>query len=41
MDSDFILVMDDGKAAEFGTPQELLKRGGGMFRDLVKAAAQD
>lgn len=40
MDSDFILVMDDGKAAEFGTPQELLKRGG-MFRELVKAAAQD
>jgi ATP-binding cassette, subfamily C (CFTR/MRP), member 1 len=38
MDSDYILVMDDGKAAEFDTPQNLLRKGG-MFRDLVRAAA--
>jgi ABC-type multidrug transport system fused ATPase/permease subunit len=37
MDSDYILVMDDGKAAEFDTPTNLLSKGG-MFRDLVQAA---
>lgn len=40
MDSDFILVMSDGKAEEFDTPSNLLSKGG-MFRDLVKAAATD
>jgi ATP-binding cassette subfamily C (CFTR/MRP) protein 1 len=40
MDSDFILVMDDGKAVEFDSPQKLLKRGG-MFRELVRAASHD
>jgi ABC-type multidrug transport system fused ATPase/permease subunit len=40
MDSDYILVMSDGKAEEFDTPANLLKRGG-LFRDLVKAAATD
>ena len=39
-DSDFILVMDDGKAAEFDEPKNLLEKGG-MFRDLVRAAAHD
>ena len=39
MDSDFVLVMSDGKAQEFDTPSALLKRGG-MFRDLVKAAGE-
>jgi len=38
MDSDFILVMDNGKAAEFDTPQKLISKGG-MFRDLVQAAS--
>jgi len=38
MDSDFILVMDNGKAAEFDTPAKLIAKGG-MFRDLVQAAA--
>ena len=37
IDSDYILVMDDGRAAEFDTPKNLLSRGG-MFRDLVQAA---
>jgi ATP-binding cassette, subfamily C (CFTR/MRP), member 1 len=37
MDSDYILVMDDGKAVEFDTPSNLMKKGG-LFRDLVKAS---
>jgi ATP-binding cassette subfamily C (CFTR/MRP) protein 1 len=40
MDSDFILVMDNGKASEFDTPQALLARGG-MFADLVEAAGKE
>jgi len=36
MDSDYILCMDDGRAAEFGTPSELLSAGG-LFNDLVDA----
>lgn len=40
MDSDFILVMSDGRAAEFDKPKTLLERGG-LFRDLVEAAAHD
>jgi ABC-type multidrug transport system fused ATPase/permease subunit len=40
MDSDYILVMDDGRAAEFDSPQTLLKRGG-MFNDLVEEAAKE
>lgn len=38
MDSDLILVMDDGRAAEFDSPKALLERGG-MFSELVEAAA--
>jgi len=40
MDSDYILVMADGRAAEFDKPKTLLERGG-LFRDLVEAAARD
>jgi ATP-binding cassette subfamily C (CFTR/MRP) protein 1 len=39
LDSDYILVMDDGRAAEFDTPANLLSRGG-MFRDLVNASKE-
>jgi len=39
MDSDYILVMDDGQAAEFDKPNVLLQKQGGMFRDLVQANA--
>jgi ABC-type multidrug transport system fused ATPase/permease subunit len=40
MDSDYILVMDDGRAAEFDSPQKLLSKGG-LFRSLVVAASKD
>jgi ABC-type multidrug transport system fused ATPase/permease subunit len=36
MDYDLILVMDSGRAAEFGTPAELLDRSG-LFTELVNA----
>jgi len=38
MDSDLIMVMDNGKVVEFDTPQTLLSKGG-MFRDLVQASS--
>lgn len=37
MDSDAILVMDKGVAAEFGPPKELLENPDGIFTALVKA----
>ena len=40
LDSDYIMVMSDGQAAEFDTPQTLMDRGG-LFRDLVEAAARE
>ena len=40
MDSNYILVMSDGQAAEFDIPQRLMDRGG-LFRDLVDAAAHE
>jgi ATP-binding cassette subfamily C (CFTR/MRP) protein 1 len=39
MDSTHILVMSDGRAVEFDTPQNLLNKGR-MFSDLVQAASQ-
>ena len=38
MDSDRILVMDNGVAAEFDTPENLLQRTNGIFAHLVAAA---
>jgi len=37
MDSDYVLVMHDGKAAEFDTPGNLLRLKNGRFRELVDA----
>ncbi|PWY94010.1 ABC transporter [Aspergillus sclerotioniger CBS 115572] len=39
-DFDRILVMDAGKAVEFGTPQELLEIEGGVFRNLVETSGE-
>lgn len=36
MDSDFVLVMDDGAAAEFDTPHNLLQQENGVFKSLVE-----
>ena len=37
MDADLILVMDDGKMAEFDRPKVLLEDENGIFRGLVEA----
>lgn len=37
LDSDYILVMDDGVASEFDKPDILLRRENGAFRNLVTA----
>ena len=36
LDSDYILVMDNGSVAEFGPPNELLRREGSVFHKLLK-----
>lgn len=35
MDSDRVLVMDTGVAAEFAAPHELLEQGHGIFYEMV------
>jgi ABC-type multidrug transport system fused ATPase/permease subunit len=40
LDSDKVLVLDEGQVVEFGPPQELLKREGGAFRGLVHGHAK-
>lgn len=37
MDSDLVLVMDDGQAAEFDKPSTLLSKEDGLFKSLVDA----
>jgi len=37
MDSDLVLVMDDGRAAEFDKPSTLLSQEDGIFKGLVNA----
>jgi len=37
MDSDLVLVMDNGKAAEFDKPSSLLSKEDGIFKSLVDA----
>lgn len=41
MDYDCILVMSDGKAAEFGTPAELLSKEDGLFNELVESTGKE
>lgn len=40
LDSDRVVVLDKGEVAEFGPPQELIKKGG-LFYSLVKQAGLD
>ena len=41
LDSDKVLVMDKGIAAEFGPPNELLQRPESIFTGLVNAASEE
>lgn len=41
MDYDKILVMDNGRASEFGSPKELLEREKSTFRDLVASTGEE
>jgi ATP-binding cassette subfamily C (CFTR/MRP) protein 1 len=36
LDSDYILVMSEGRVAEFDSPKSLMRKGG-LFKDLVEA----
>ena len=38
MDYDFVIVMDDGKCVEFGSPKDLLENDQGLFSTLVGAS---
>ena len=38
MDSDKVLVLDDGGVAEFDEPKTLMKKKGGLFRGMVEVA---
>jgi len=35
MDSDRVLVLDDGVVAEFDTPEVLLQKENGLFKEMV------
>lgn len=37
MDSDKVLVMDNGVVSEFGAPHELLQVDGGLFEGMVQS----
>jgi ABC-type multidrug transport system fused ATPase/permease subunit len=38
LDSDRVMVMDEGRLIEFDTPSNLLQRGGGAFASLAAEA---
>jgi ABC-type multidrug transport system fused ATPase/permease subunit len=41
MDYDVVLVMDDGRAVEFGSPKVLLQEDNGFFTNLVEATGAE
>jgi ATP-binding cassette subfamily C (CFTR/MRP) protein 4 len=41
MDYDFVLVMDAGRAVEFGSPASLLDIKEGVFSELVDATGEE
>lgn len=41
MDYDLVLVMDQGRAAEFGSPRELLQEDDGLFTHLVNSTGEE
>ena len=41
MDADRVLVMHDGRVAEFDKPKKLLARPGSLFSKLVRAQGLD
>lgn len=40
MDSDRVLVMDAGRAEEFGPPHEILQLPAGIFREMVESTGE-
>jgi ABC-type multidrug transport system fused ATPase/permease subunit len=40
MDSDRVLVLDDGRIAEFDTPGTLLKMKDGIFKGMVEKSRE-
>lgn len=40
MDSDRVLVMDAGRAEEFGPPHEVLQLPAGIFREMVESTGK-
>ena len=38
LDADKVLVLAEGKVAEFGPPKQLIGRSGGIFREMVQTA---
>ena len=39
LDADKIMVLEAGRLVEFGSPQELMAKSGGAFRQLVVSGA--
>ena len=40
LDADKVLVLDEGRAVEYGAPRELVRRPRGIFREMVGEAGQ-
>lgn len=40
MDSDRVLVLDDGRVAEYDTPERLLQMNDGIFKGMVEKSRE-